>query len=115
VYESLEDILRLGNLTAMTDRLACRYGGFATLQDYLRGYAIVGPVLETLAALPNARCRIIAAVDDPICPASDLERVARPPNLEITVTRFGGHCGFYDGRPGPTWVEREVVRSFADE
>ena len=113
VYQSLEDILRLGNLTAMTEQLACRYGGFATLQDYLRGYAIVGPVLEPLAQLPDARCRIIAAADDPICPASDLERVARPPNLEITVTRFGGHCGYYDGRPGPTWVEREVVRSFA--
>jgi predicted alpha/beta-fold hydrolase len=114
VYDSLVDILRLRNLTAMTDQLACRYGGFATLQDYLRGYAVVGPVLEPLAALPDARCRIIAAADDPICPASDLARVARPPNLEITVTRFGGHCGFYDGRPGPTWVEREVLRSFAD-
>lgn len=115
IYDSLEDILRLGNLTAMTDQLACRYGGFATLQDYLRGYALVGPVLESLAALPNARCRIIAAADDPICPASDLARVARPPNLEITVTRFGGHCGYYDGRPGPTWVEREVLRSFEEE
>jgi predicted alpha/beta-fold hydrolase len=48
VYESLDDILRLGNLTDMTDRLACRYGGFPSLADYLRGYALVGRTLESL-------------------------------------------------------------------
>jgi predicted alpha/beta-fold hydrolase len=113
VYASLDDILKLGNLTDMTDQLACRYGGFPSLQEYLRGYAIVGPALEPLAESPNARFRLIAAADDPICPASDLERVARPPNLAFTVTRFGGHCGFYDGSPGPSWIEREVLKSFA--
>ena len=44
----------------------------------------------------------------------DAPRGGRPQDLEITVTRFGGHCGFYDGRSGATWVEREVVRSFAE-
>jgi predicted alpha/beta-fold hydrolase len=112
VYGSLDEILRLGNLTDMTDRLACRYGGFPSLQDYLRGYAIVGPVLQTLADLPDARIRIISAADDPIIPVADLERIARPPNLEVTVTQFGGHCGFYDGAPGPTWIEREVLKTF---
>lgn len=114
VYESLEDILRLGNLTDMTDRLACSYGGFASLEEYLRGYALVGPVLEPLAQSPAMRVRIIAAADDPIIPASDLERIAHPANLEITVTRFGGHCGFHDGNGGngPSWLEREVVATF---
>jgi len=111
-YPSLDDVMRLGNLTEMTDRLACRYGGFSSLQDYLRGYAIVGPVLQSLEASPRLNVRIITAADDPIIPATDLDRLARPPNLEITVTKFGGHCGFYDGAPGPTWVEREILRTF---
>jgi len=112
VYESLDDILELGNLTDMTDRLACRYGGFPSLADYLRGYALVGKALESLEASPQTRVRLITAADDPIIAASDLERVARPPNLEVTLTRFGGHCGFYEGTPGPTWIERQIVASF---
>jgi predicted alpha/beta-fold hydrolase len=113
VYGSLGEILRLGNLTDMTDRLAVGYGGFASMEEYLRGYAIVGPVLQSLAASPHLKVRIIAAADDPIIPATDLERIARPPNLEVTLCAFGGHCGFYDGAAGPSWLEREVLRSFA--
>jgi hypothetical protein len=112
VYHSLDDILELGNLTEMTHRLACGYGGFPSLPEYLRGYALVDRVLEPLEALRDARVRIIAADDDPIIPAADLERVARPSVLEITRTRYGGHCGYYDGVVGPTWVERQILASF---
>ena len=112
VYPSLDDIIGLGNLTDMTDQLACRYGGFPSLAEYLRGYALVGETLEPLEGSPDTRVRLITAADDPIIAASDLDRVARPPNLEITVTRFGGHCGFYEGAPGPTWIEREIMATF---
>jgi predicted alpha/beta-fold hydrolase len=57
--------------------------------------------------------RLIAAADDPIIPAVDLERIARPAVLEVTQTRYGGHCGFYEGGAGPTWLEREVAATFA--
>jgi predicted alpha/beta-fold hydrolase len=49
------------------------------------------------------------AADDPIIPASDLQRVAHPRSLGVTVTRFGGHCGYYSGVGGPTWIEREIL------
>ena len=112
-YESLDDILQLDTLTDMTDRLACRYGGFPSLAEYLRGYGLVGKVLEPLEASPQMQVRLITAADDPIIAASDLERLARPANLQVTLTRFGGHCGFYDGVAGPTWIEREILASFA--
>jgi uncharacterized protein len=112
VYESLADILRLDNLTDMTEQLACRYGGYASLQEYLRGYAIVGNVLEPLDDVPGLRARIIAANDDPIIPAVDLERLARPRALEITRTTCGGHCGFFAGGSGPAWLEQEILASF---
>lgn len=101
----LRDVLELGNLTAMTDLLARKYGGYPSLADYLQGYAVVGDVLASVVA-PT---RIIAAGDDPIIPAEDLARLARPPALEVTCTSFGGHCGFYEGQRGSTWIEREVL------
>jgi predicted alpha/beta-fold hydrolase len=105
----LRDVLALDDLTAMTDLLACRYGGFQTLAQYLQGYAVVGDVLAPIAV----RTRIIAAADDPIIPAEDLARLAQPRSLTITRTRFGGHCGFYDGQGGRTWIEREVLATLA--
>ena len=101
----LSDVLALDDLTGMTDLLARKYGGYPSLADYLQGYAIVGDALAGIAA----RTRIIAAADDPIIPAEDLTRLARPRALEITLTSSGGHCGFYEGRHGSTWIEREVA------
>jgi len=100
----LSDVLGLDNLTDMTDRLARVYGGFPSLRDYLHGYALVG---DALASLVHP-ARIITAVDDPIIPAEDVARLARPASLEITCTRAGGHCGYYEGGRGSTWIEREV-------
>jgi hypothetical protein len=94
----------LGNLTDMTDHLVRTYGGYPSLPQYLQGYAIVGDALGSIVH-PT---RIISAADDPIIPAGDLDRIARPAALKVTCTSFGGHCGFYDARPGGTWIEREV-------
>jgi predicted alpha/beta-fold hydrolase len=104
----LSDVIQLDNLTDMTDVLVRKYGGFPSLEQYLHGYAIVDDALASL----DARTRIISAADDPIIPASDLERIAHPRSLEVTLTRFGGHCGFYEGGTGPTWIEREILASF---
>jgi predicted alpha/beta-fold hydrolase len=30
----------------------------------------------------------------------------------LTVTRYGGHCGFLEKLAGPTWVERRIVSEF---
>jgi predicted alpha/beta-fold hydrolase len=100
----LTDALALTNLTDMTDHLVRIYGGYPSLAEYLRGYAIVD---DALASLANPT-RIISAADDPIIPASDLARLARPAALSVTCTGLGGHCGFYDAQRGSTWIEREV-------
>lgn len=103
----LSAALRLGTLTEMTEHLVCNYGGFPSLESYLRGYAIVG---DALASIVHP-ARIIAAADDPIIAVSDLSRIARPAALEVSCTRFGGHCGFFEGGSGSTWLEREVLET----
>jgi predicted alpha/beta-fold hydrolase len=99
----------LDNLTDMTDHLVRTYGGYPSLQQYLQGYAIVGDALGSI----THPTRIISAADDPIIPVEDLDRIARPAALTVTRTSFGGHCGFYDARPGGTWIEREVYATLA--
>ncbi|MFM7067355.1 MAG: YheT family hydrolase [Gammaproteobacteria bacterium] len=94
-----------GRLTPMTERLVFRHTGFGSLAEYLRGYALVHGALDGLAV----PCRLITALDDPIIPAGDLERLPQNPWLRITPTPHGGHCGFLESLAGHAWVDSEIL------
>ncbi len=98
-------IARLRDLKLMTAELVRAYSEFPTLEDYLNGYAITGERLSKL----EVPASILTALDDPIIPAAALARLARPPALSLTVTRYGGHCGFFEQLQGPTWLERRIL------
>jgi len=100
------EILRDRTLTSMTDVLVRRYTDFPDLGSYLRGYALTGDVLAPL----TAPARIIAAADDPMIPADDLARIAHSPQLRISLSPHGGHCGFVTRMRGPGWIAEEIVR-----
>ena len=85
----------------MTAELVRRYTEFASLEEYLDGYAIVGSRLAPLAVPAT----IIIALDDPIIPARDLERLAPTASLRVIATRQGGHCGFMERIGARTWAE----------
>ena len=99
------ELARLSDLKLMTAELVRRYSEFHTLEDYLNGYAIVG---ERLARL-EVPSKIVTSLDDPIIPSGGLAKLARSAALSLTVTRYGGHCGFFDHLRGPTWLERQVM------
>jgi len=101
----LATVRHMANLTHMTDHLARVYGGFPSLEAYLRGYAVVGGALAPL----DVPTRIIAAADDPIIPSADLAQLAPSPALQVLRTTQGGHCGYFDGADGGGWLEREVL------
>jgi uncharacterized protein len=98
-------LARRRDLRLMTAELVRSYTDFPTLEDYLHGYAITGERLARLE-VPSS---IVTSLDDPIIPADGLRQLARPPALSVTVTRHGGHCGFFDGLQGPTWLERRIL------
>ena len=104
VYDFAE-MVRLASLRRMTDEMVRRFTKFASLEDYLDGYSITGDKLAHL----NVPSRVITAADDPIIPVRGLERLAKSPSLSVTVTRHGGHCGFFDQLAGPGWLERRIV------
>ena len=105
------EIGRLANLRRMTAELIRRFTEFPTLDDYLNGYSITDGRLARLE-VPST---LITSLDDPIIPAHSLERIARPSCLHLTVTRFGGHCGFLERLVGPSWVERRIVAELDPE
>lgn len=100
-----EEMLRTPTLTFMTDYLVRRYSEFPDLRSYLHGYAITRGALDSL----ETPARILAAEDDPMIPAQDLERLPRLPNLTVHRTRYGGHCGFCERVGGVSWTAGQVL------
>ena len=99
------ELARMRDLRNMTAGLVRQYTEFASLEDYLNGYAITGARLAPL----EVPASILTSLDDPIIPAGGLTRLARPPALSVTLARYGGHCGFFERLRGPTWLERRIV------
>jgi predicted alpha/beta-fold hydrolase len=99
------ELRSLRDLRRLTAELIRRFTHFGSLDEYLDGYSITGQRLQTL----EASTTIITSLDDPIIPATGLDRLAHPPSLRIVMTQFGGHCGFLDRLTGPTWVERRIL------
>jgi len=99
------ELLAEPSLTAMTERMVLKYTDFPDLATYLQGYAVTGDALNGLVA-PT---RVITSQDDPMILAQDLERLAQPPALRLTVTSHGGHCGYMDALSGPSWIDRAIV------
>jgi hypothetical protein len=115
VWPSDYDFREIGRskatLRRMTAELIRRFTEFPSLDDYLNGYSITEDRLARL----DVPATIITSLDDPIIPAHSIERLARPSCLQLTVTRFGGHCGFLERLSGPSWVERRIVAELDSE
>lgn len=99
------DLRRFRTLTETTEFFVQHYTGFADLDSYLEGYTLTGNVLAALAV----PAWLLAANDDPVIPSKDLERLARSEALEITLTPWGGHCGFLENFKLESWLDRRVL------
>jgi hypothetical protein len=95
-----------GGLREMTAELVRRHSEFPTLEDYLNGYSITGGRLASV----TVPAHILTSLDDPMIPVGGLARLARPAALTVTLTRYGGHCGFIESLAGATWAERFVLK-----
>ena len=103
------ELARAPDLRRLTEQLVVRFTEFASLEDYLNGYAITGTQLANL----NVPSSLITSLDDPIIPIAGLQRLAQPAALSVIVTRHGGHCGFLEGLIAPSWAERWIVAQLA--
>ncbi|MCW5808731.1 MAG: hypothetical protein KIT31_40650, partial [Deltaproteobacteria bacterium] len=76
------------------------------------GCASPGTWIAPVRGAAVAPATIVAALDDPIIPAGDLDRLPREPRLRIVVTEQGGHCGFIESLGAGSWAERFIHAEF---
>jgi len=101
-----DEIFRLRDLRRMTAAMVASHTAFPGIGDYLDGYAITGDRLAKLAA-PAV---LLAARDDPIIPATDLQHLAAHPLLRVVATERGGHMGFMESPFAGSWINAFVAR-----
>ena len=79
-----------GDLRGLTRSLVLRHTDFGSLENYLDGYSIAGDALASL----RVPATILTAADDPVIPIDDFRVLRLPPNVELDIAPYGGHCGF---------------------
>lgn len=101
---NFKKIMASDSLGDMTEELVKQYSYFPDLDTYLNGYSLVGDVLETL----RTPSRIVLSKDDPMILHKDLDRIAHPNCLSVTLTSHGGHCGFIMDYSMNSWIDRQL-------
>jgi uncharacterized protein len=99
-----DGILHHNTCMALTEAIMPWYPELGHYRDYFRRYTLTGNVLASLA-MP---VMIITAADDPFLPAEDFRRLPQNRYLDVSIQRYGGHCGFMDPFPVGCWYERRI-------
>ncbi len=96
-----KDVLDIRSITTLTDTLVRRHANFTGAPEYYDGYSLLGKALRTV----DVPCYLLLAQDDPIVPVSDVSGLAPNTHLHITVSEYGGHCGFMSSLSGKRWAD----------
>ncbi len=107
IFPELYDFSRVAagrSCMEMTRLLIEEYTDMNSCEEYFDQYTLTGGVLEDLQ-LPTT---IITAEDDPLVPVGDFYDLPEIDCLELSVQRYGGHCGFIDQPPTGCWYERLI-------
>ncbi|QSX79096.1 YheT family hydrolase [Agrilutibacter solisilvae] len=107
-FELDDDVLGL-RMRPLTQWLVERHTDFGTLDRYFDGYAIAGSRLAGLSVPAS----ILTSADDPVIPVADFGALQLPPNAQLEIARWGGHCGFLEGASLEGFAERWVADRLA--
>ncbi|WP_133501709.1 YheT family hydrolase [Cognatilysobacter terrigena] len=86
----LDDRTLAQRLGPLTQWLVERHTDFGTIENYFDGYTLAGHRLASL----DVPAEILTAADDPVIPVDDFEALRLAPATRLTITPYGGHCGF---------------------
>ncbi|MFK2902396.1 alpha/beta fold hydrolase [Dyella ginsengisoli] len=96
------------NLRGLTEALVLRHTDFDSLEAYLDGYSVAGDALRAM----QIPATIMTSRDDPVIPVNAFEQLRLPPNIELDIARYGGHCGFIRGLDMTSFTDDYIAARF---
>ena len=105
-------VAKLRTIEAYDDAITAPLHGFGTKERYYRECSS-GPRLAEISA-PTT---ILSSIDDPFLDPTQYDRLpSLPKNVELRLTRYGGHVGFIQSlRPGKglvSWLDGQILTYF---
>jgi len=105
-YEYASELDSMKTLDDMNQQLIPVYTEFSNTDDYFDAYALDNDLLENTIC----PCYLHFAKDDMIIPYQDISEIDTNPNLHITVSEWGGHCGFLMNWKFESWQDKRVIQ-----
>lgn len=96
------------NMRELTESLVLRHTDFGSLEAYLDGYSVAGNALQQM----KIPATILTARDDPVIPIKAFEKLDLPPNVELDIARYGGHCGFIQSWDMTSFTDAYIAARF---
>ena len=100
-YDFGADLGSLKTLNEMNEAFVPRYTHFEKVDDYFDAYAIDGDKLANTIC----PCYLHFSKDDMIIPVKGVNLLCDNPDLHVTITEYGGHCGFLMNWRGDSWQD----------
>ncbi|NVJ50227.1 MAG: alpha/beta fold hydrolase [Gammaproteobacteria bacterium] len=95
----------LRTLGSLTDYFVKHHTDYANSESYFNGYRIKAQDFANL----STQIDILMAEDDPIINAQLLEELRPVTNINVTYTRYGGHCGFIQNAQFDCWADNFIL------
>ena len=93
------------SIITLTKHFIGEFTSFESVDSYCDAYDLCGSRLEGVNA------HILASLDDPVVPTSDIDEL--PPGVTRKITKRGGHTAFIENWALESWSDSYAERFFA--
>ncbi|MFT5572080.1 MAG: putative alpha/beta-fold hydrolase [Cryomorphaceae bacterium] len=104
-YNFAQKLDSMKTLDQMNQQFVPNYTRFTDLNSYFEAYAIDGDTMQNTIC----PCYLHFARDDMIIPVEGANTLAANPDLKVTITDHGGHCGFIKNWRFESWQDQRAV------
>ena len=104
-YQYAQDLKTMKTLDEMNEKLIPVYTEFKNIDDYFDAYALNNKLLEPVIC----PCYLHFSEDDMIIPVEDVYSLKNNEKINITVTKYGGHCGFLSNWRFDSWQDERAL------
>lgn len=109
-YSKDRDVFNGRSVVALHEAYVPRFSSYSNADEYFEAYTLDEKTIPDLAIATN----IVLAADDPVIPWQSVAVLANHKNLRVSMTDYGGHCGFLQGYRMNCWLDQYLNDVFVE-
>ena len=98
-------MLKAKTCMELTENVMHYFPDFISYSDYFKLYTLQNDSFQKL----NIPVRVFISEDDPVIPITDFQSLQENDFFQISMQKYGGHCGFLDFFPVSCWYHNKIA------